>query len=109
MASNQTPGGRTALQEALRKTRSAFFAVSVFSFFLNLLMLATPLYMLQVFERVLSSGHVQTLLYLTLITIFALLVLRLRINEKIATPTSVVLMAGNAVVGFLWRGGVRGD
>jgi len=42
------------------------------------------------------------------ITIFALLVLRLRINEKVATPTSVVLMALNAVVGFAWQGGVRG-
>ena len=43
------------------------------------------------------------------ITIFALLVLRLRINEKIATPTSVVLMGINAAVGFLWKGGVRSD
>ncbi len=41
------------------------------------------------------------------ITIFSLLVLRLRINEKVATPTSVVLMGVNAVVGFLWLGGVR--
>jgi ATP-binding cassette subfamily C protein/ATP-binding cassette subfamily C exporter for protease/lipase/ATP-binding cassette subfamily C protein EexD len=40
-------------------------------------MLATPLYMLQVFQRVLGSGHLQTLLYLTLITVFALLILGL--------------------------------
>jgi uncharacterized membrane protein YfcA len=38
------------------------------------------------------------------ITTFALLVLRLRINEKIATPTSVVLMGINAAVGFGWKG-----
>ena len=37
------------------------------------------------------------------ITIFSLLVLRLRINEKIATPTSVVLMGINAAVGFGWK------
>jgi len=43
------------------------------------------------------------------ITIFSLLVLRLRINEKIATPTSVVLMGINAAVGFLWRGGIRAE
>jgi PrtD family type I secretion system ABC transporter len=55
--------------------RGGFLAVAVFSFFLNLLMLATPLYMLQVFERVLASGHTYTLLYLTIITIFALLIL----------------------------------
>jgi uncharacterized membrane protein YfcA len=42
------------------------------------------------------------------IATFALLVLRLRICERIATPTSVVLMGINALVGTLWKGGVRG-
>jgi PrtD family type I secretion system ABC transporter len=65
----------TPLQQTLRKLRSGFAAVTVFSFFLNLLMLATPLYMLQIFQRVLSSGHLPTLFYLTLATIFALLIL----------------------------------
>jgi PrtD family type I secretion system ABC transporter len=75
---NPTPADRlTPLQEALRKVRGGFLAAAVYSFFLNLLMLATPLYMLQVFQRVLSSGHAQTLLYLTIITVFALLILGL--------------------------------
>lgn len=34
---------------------------------------------------------------------FSLLVLAFRIDEKVATPTSVILMASNAVVGFWWR------
>lgn len=42
------------------------------------------------------------------IATFALLVLRLRICERVATPTSVVLMGWNALVGTLWKGGVRG-
>ncbi len=42
------------------------------------------------------------------IVTFSLLVLRLRISESIATPTSVILMAGNAVVGALYRGLVQG-
>ncbi len=37
------------------------------------------------------------------IIIFSLLTLGFRIDEKIATPTSVVLMGLNAGVGFLWR------
>ncbi len=37
------------------------------------------------------------------ITTFSLLVLRLRINESVATPTSVVLMGLNAAVGFTWK------
>ncbi|MCB9916357.1 MAG: sulfite exporter TauE/SafE family protein [Planctomycetes bacterium] len=43
------------------------------------------------------------------IATFALLVLRLRICERVATPTSVVLMGINSLVGALWKGGVRGD
>jgi PrtD family type I secretion system ABC transporter len=74
-SAGDTGGERTLLQEAMRKLRGGFVSVLIFSFFLNLLMLATPLYMLQIFQRVLSSGHLQTLLYLTLITIFALLIL----------------------------------
>jgi uncharacterized protein len=35
---------------------------------------------------------------------FALLVLLFRVSERVATPTSVVLMASNAVVGALWKG-----
>lgn len=42
------------------------------------------------------------------IATFALLVLRFRINESIATPTSVVLMGINAFVGFVWKAGVGG-
>lgn len=37
---------------------------------------------------------------------FSLLVLRFRITESIATPTSVVLMGVNAAVAFAWKGGL---
>jgi len=37
------------------------------------------------------------------ILVFALLVLGFRLCETVATPTSVVLMAGNSLVGFAWR------
>ena len=37
---------------------------------------------------------------------FSLLVLRFRITESLATPTSVVLMGINACVGFLWKSGI---
>ena len=46
-----------------------------FSFFINLLLLAAPVYMLQVYDRVLTSRSVDTLLFLTLIIGTALLVL----------------------------------
>jgi uncharacterized membrane protein YfcA len=37
------------------------------------------------------------------IVTFSLLVLVFSLNEKVATPTSVVIMATNTVVGFFWR------
>eukprot|EP01128_Nolandella_sp_AFSM9_P007593 TRINITY_DN4214_c0_g1_i1.p1 TRINITY_DN4214_c0_g1~~TRINITY_DN4214_c0_g1_i1.p1 ORF type:complete len:561 (-),score=47.55 TRINITY_DN4214_c0_g1_i1:28-1638(-) len=39
---------------------------------------------------------------------FTLLVLYYRLNEKTATPTSVVLMSINTCVGFFWRGVAQG-
>jgi ATP-binding cassette, subfamily C, bacterial exporter for protease/lipase len=50
---------------ALRQLRVAFVTVGVFSGFLNLMMLAPSLYMMQVYDRVLSSRNETTLLVLT--------------------------------------------
>lgn len=65
----------TALEQAIRKCRSAFVTVLMFSLAINILMLASPLYMLQVYDRVIPTGHLETLLMLTLIGGTALLVL----------------------------------
>lgn len=48
-------------------------ATLLFSIGINLLALTAPLYMLQVYDRVLSSSSVETLLYLSLIAAVALL------------------------------------
>ncbi len=61
------------LRDALGACRGGFFAVALFSLFINLLMLATPLYMLQLFDRVLGSRSTDTLMVLTIITVLALL------------------------------------
>ena len=47
---------------ALRGLRGTFVLVGLFSAAINLLMLTGPIYMLQVYDRVLSSGSVATLL-----------------------------------------------
>ena len=46
----------------------------MFSLFLNLLMLVPSVYMLQVYDRVLSTGSIPTLLMLTMITVFLFMV-----------------------------------
>lgn len=40
--------------------------------------------------------------------IFTLLTLGYRVSEKVATPTSVVLMASNALFGFFWKSAFAG-
>lgn len=55
------------LYKALQFFRSVFLAVGSFSFVMNLLMLMPAIYMLQIYDRVLSSRNEFTLLMLTLI------------------------------------------
>jgi PrtD family type I secretion system ABC transporter len=52
---------------ALRPLRTAFGAAFGFSLAINLLVLTSPLYMMQVFDRVLTTGNRDTLLWLTLL------------------------------------------
>jgi PrtD family type I secretion system ABC transporter len=51
--------------QVLREVRRSFWSVALFSAFVNLLMLAGPLYMLQLYDRVLSSRSVPTLIVLS--------------------------------------------
>src|SRR5438874_11787306 len=55
--------------------RPYFFYAGLFSLVINLLLLAPPLYMLQVFDRVLTSRSEETLLLLTLAATTALLMM----------------------------------
>lgn len=63
----------TLLRRALRELRGLFRIVGLFSLFINLLMLVGPLYMLQIYDRVLTSGSVETLIYLTVVAAFLIL------------------------------------
>lgn len=60
------------LSAALRGCRSSFLAVGGLSLLINMLTLTVPLYMMQVYDRVLSSGSLDTLLHLTLVAVTAL-------------------------------------
>lgn len=55
------------LQKALGVCRQSFISAAFFSLFINLLMLTPPLYMLQIYDRVLASRSESTLLMLTLL------------------------------------------
>ena len=59
----------TELKEAILTSKKSFLVVAFFSLFINLLMLVPPLYMLQLYDRVLISRSEGTLVMLTLIVV----------------------------------------
>jgi len=61
--------------QAVRSLRGGLTAALLFSFALNLLMLVVPLYSMQIYNRVLGSGRVETLVLLSLMAGAALLAL----------------------------------
>ncbi|NKD88601.1 type I secretion system permease/ATPase [Haematospirillum sp. 15-248] len=65
----------TDLDNALKSARGGFYATAGFSFFINLLLFVSPIYMLQVYDRVLSSRSTPTLVMITLAALFALVVM----------------------------------
>ena len=79
------------LAAALKECRRAFLSVALFSGVVNMLMLAGPLYMLQVYDRVLSSRSVPTLVALSVFLVVAygfqggLEVVRSRLAVRIAS------------------------
>ncbi|KEO58750.1 type I secretion system permease/ATPase [Thioclava indica] len=62
--------GRAELRAARKASWGLYTCVGVFSIFVNLLMLTGPLYMLQVYDRVLGSRSVETLVALTALVAF---------------------------------------
>lgn len=65
------------LTVARRRNRGLIWAVFLFSLFTNALMLTGPLYMLQVYDRVLGSRSEETLLALSLLVAFLFLMMGL--------------------------------
>jgi ATP-binding cassette subfamily C protein len=65
-----TPPGVEELRAARRQSRSLYWTVGIFSFFANMLMLTGPIYMLQVYDRVLGSRSEATLVALSLLVLF---------------------------------------
>jgi PrtD family type I secretion system ABC transporter len=63
------------LADVLRHVRAAAWIIGIFSFAMNLLILASPIYMMQVYDRVIPTGNGSTLILLTLIITVALLVM----------------------------------
>ncbi len=86
----------------LRACRGYFVTAALFSLAINLLYLAAPIYMLQIYDRVISSGSEATLVMLTvaLLMAFAALAGLDTVRSRILTRASVRLdrlMAGRVI------------
>ena len=57
------------LKQTIIKAKKSILMAGLFSMFINVLMLVPPLYMLQLYDRVLTSRSESTLYMLTLIVI----------------------------------------
>ena len=66
---NSVSGIHNEIRQALAQSRKAVRSVAAFSGVINLLMLVPSLYMLQIYDRVLSSANTMTLLMLTLMAL----------------------------------------
>ncbi len=77
--------------------RGHVLALLIFSVISNLLILGPSFHMLQMYDRVLSSGSTSTLIYVTLITLFCLIiygvaeVIRSRIATRLAAKYAVTV------------------
>ena len=65
------------LKESIKKSKRVIIYAGLFSMFINVLMLTSPLYMLQLYGRVVTSRSLDTLFFLTLIVIFLYLCMAL--------------------------------
>ncbi|MFA7083822.1 MAG: type I secretion system permease/ATPase [Arcobacteraceae bacterium] len=89
--------GKSELREAIFASKKTFIVVGLFSLFINLLMLVPPLYMLQLYDRVLTSRSEETLVMLTLlvvvlfITMALLEIVRSKILVKVGNKLDEIL------------------
>ena len=82
---------------AFRSCRGAFLGAAAFSFFINVLMLTGPLFMLQIYDRVLTSRSISTLmaLFVLVAVLFGFVGLlefvRSRLFTRIGTRLDILL------------------
>ncbi|HVO02137.1 MAG TPA: type I secretion system permease/ATPase [Candidatus Cybelea sp.] len=65
----------TAIRLALKSSRPHLLAATLFSLGINLLYLTPTIYMLQVYNRVMNSGHIPTLLMISMAAVLAMITL----------------------------------
>jgi ABC-type protease/lipase transport system fused ATPase/permease subunit len=80
------------------RLRPFFFYAGLFSLVINVLLLVPPLYMLQVFDRVLASRSAETLAVLSVAAVVALLIMAILdvLRARLLSAAGAVLDACSA-------------
>ena len=102
---------QNALRMALGEAKRTFYIIAAFSSMINMLLLVSPIYMLQMYDRVLSSGNRDTLIALTAIALFLLAMMALLdiVRQRLLVRVSQRLddKLGNRVFDTLFRSNLR--
>ena len=99
MKRDELAAGKAELRAARTQSRHLLISVGLFSVFVNLLMLTGPMFMLQVYDRVLGAHSVETLtaLFLLIVFLFAVMGLldfaRARVMARVGARFQVSLEA----------------
>jgi ATP-binding cassette subfamily C protein len=96
------------LHQGFRAASGAVATAIFFSLFINLLIFAGPLYMLQIYDRVLTSKNEFTLVFLTLLVAFLFLVYALLENVRSAVLVRAGLLFDSKTRAELFETAVRG-
>lgn len=72
---DEIAAGQSELKSVRRRSRGLYWFVAIFSSFVNALMLTGPLYMLNVYDRVLGSRSLETLVALSILVAFLYLMM----------------------------------
>lgn len=101
------------LAKVIHHCRDSFYSAAIFSLFINLLMLLPSIYMMQVYDRVLGSNSISTLLMLTLLAVVLFITLGLlewiRSQILIRVSTRFDLLLNERLYKVMFRQGLMSN
>ena len=101
------------MREILAQFRAYFLSAAAFSLVINMLMLAPALFMLQVYDRVISSRSAETLVMLFALTLAALMVMAYldAIRQRLLARAAIRMerQLGPKVLGTMLRQSAHGN
>lgn len=97
------------LHRGAKASRPAFFTAIFFSFFINILAFVGPMYMLQIYDRVIPSRSEETLFFVTLIAAFLLIVYAILEKIRSAVLVRAGLLFDAVTRGELFESVLRGS